>query len=113
MAEENTKKNAMQDKQPEKMSYEDLVKTAKFFKTRCDQMEARINQDMEYIASLETQNLFNYLKYLFKAVDCPMLSSSVVEKSVADIEEIMSRLHTIMVPKEKEEVNDTASAQAE
>lgn len=115
MAEENTKKQAQNTEQPKKLSYEELARAVDFYQGRLKQLQARVNQDAEYIATLETQNLFSYMNYLFKVIDSSMFSAEFTQACIDDVTNLMGRLHTIMVPKEKEEEesDDAASSQAE
>ena len=67
----------------------------------------RLQQAEEYINSLQTQNLFTYISFLFKVVEHPeMYSSGFVERCVSDVEDLMTRLHSLAIVENNEEDND-------
>lgn len=72
----------------------------------------RLQQANEYINSLQTQNLFTYISFLFKVVEhAEMYSADFAEKCVADIEDLLTRLHSLVDANPEQESNDAAQTE--
>ena len=98
--------------QKTELSYEELRAVAGQLQQQNRQMNQQLRPADEYIGSLQTQNLFSYLNFLFKVVEHPdMFRSAFLDESISDIEVIMERLHGIMNP--EEENDGTTGAQTE
>lgn len=98
--------------QKKELSYEELRAVAGQLQQQNRQMNQQLRQADEYIGSLQTQNLFSYLNFLFKVVEHPeTYDQNFFDSCVEDIQDIIRRLHGIMNP--EEESDGTTGAQTE
>ena len=121
MKEENTldkvlaeKKQQLDPAKPEKLSYDELRMRMGQMQQDLRQATMQLRQADEYISSLQTQNLFSYMSFLFKVMEHPeMYKEEFLDLCVEDIVSLMTNLHEIMNPKHEEEEDNNGKTGAQ
>ena len=112
---EGTKQNAAKFEavqQPKPLTEEELKQQLAACVNDNRNLIQRLQQADEYINNLQTQNLFTYISFLFKAMEHPeMYSADFVNNCVADIEDLMTRLHSLTVVEDNKESDGSAQTE--
>lgn len=112
---EETKQNAAKfevPQQPKPLTEEELKQRLNVAVTDNRNLVQRLQQAEGYINSLQTQNLFTYISFLLKIVEHPeMYSTEFINNCVADVEDLMTRLHSLTVIEDNDEGNDSAQTE--
>lgn len=113
MEEKNkTEFKAQQNVKP--LSTDELKQKLNELATERQQLINRLRQADSYIENMQTQNLFSYISFLFKVMEhAEMYSAEFVDACVADVQDLMGRLHNLLVAVPQEESSDNDRAQAE
>lgn len=90
------------------LNIEELKQKLSEFAMDNKRLSQQLAKAEEYIAGMQTQNLFTYVSFLFKVMEhAEMYTPEFVEQCVTDVQVIMTELHKLNTPETKEGDGDS------